>query len=455
MSGFFAIGPGDAHHRLDAGLTRLPNRRYSFPPCGQLMISIPEAYEWIDPGAELPPIFEPEDVESCRRWIEEKHRKCAAVLIMGGGSHCFLGNRPRRVTDILSLRKWNRVLEHSPGDLTVTVEAGCPLTQLNEVLGRAGQFLPFFPVNHQESTIGGLVATGLAGRYAGSLGNIRDYLIGIEVLHPEGIVSHAGGKVVKNVAGYDLCKLYTGSMGSLGVITQMTFKVRPRPAQSQTALLAFSDFGELLEAGVNIRNQIDPAALDLVANDDDLMRPFLPSDYSPSLPPFWIATQAWDSAPLTAWKIETLRSHYPEACLLDPESESQFWIAKEEALRKALHPRSGVTVLRISSPLSLLAQVHLQLSQRVPYEAASGHLRNGTLFVFTKEPEALGEFERLRQEWKSQQVYGSVFKHGLLGGEDSIDVWGPTTQPLDIMTRIKERFDPNGILNPGRFWGGL
>ena len=425
---------------------------------GELMIPIPEAYEWIDPGAELPPVFEPEDVESCRRWIEGKHREPAGVLVVGGGSHCFLGNRPRRVTDILSLRKWNRVLEHSPGDLTVTVEAGCPLTQLNEVLGSAGQFLPFFPVNHRESTIGGLVATGLAGPYAGSLGGIRDYLIGIEVLHPEGVVSHAGGKVVKNVAGYDLCKLYTGSLGSLGVITQMTFKVRPRPAQSQTALLAFSDFGELLEAGINIRNKIDPAALDVVLGDDDLMRPFLesvPAEESSSVPAYWIATQAWDSAPLTTWKIETLRSHYPDACLLDPETERQFWIEKEESLLKALHPRSGVTVLRISSPLSLLDRVHSELTQRVPFKAASGYLRNGTLFVLTKEPEALEEFDKLRQEWKDQQVYGTVFKNGFLSEEDSIDVWGPTSQPLEIMAQIKQKFDPNAILNPGRFWGGL
>ena len=425
---------------------------------GELMIPIPEAYEWIDPDAELPPVFEPEDVEICRRWIVEKNREQAAVLIVGGGSHCFLGNRPRTVTDILSLRSWNRVLEHSPGDLTVTVEAGCPLTQLNEVLGSAGQCLPFFPVNHQESTIGGLVATGLAGRYAASLGAIRDYLIGIEVLHPEGVVSHAGGKVVKNVAGYDLCKLYTGSMGSLGVIAQMTFKVRPRPAESQTALLAFSDFGELLEAGVNLRNQIDPAALDLVLGDDHFTRPFLESalaEESSSQPPLWIAAQVWDSAPLTTWKTETLRGHYPGACLLDPESERQFWIAQESAFRNALNPQSGMTVLKISSPLSLLERVHSELTQRVSSEAVSGHLRNGTLFVFTKEPGALVAFERLRQEWKSQQIYGTVFKNGLPNEGDAIDVWGPTSQPLDIMSQIKRKFDPNAILNPGRFWGGL
>ncbi len=208
---------------------------------------------------------------------------------------------------------------------------------------------------------------------------------------------------------------------------------------------------------VDIRNQIDPAALDLVLADDNFTRPFLESALAPDSPspPFWIATQAWDSAPLTAWKTETLRSHHPGAYLLDSDSERQFWIAQESAFRSALSPKSEVTVLRVSSPLSLLNQVHDQLTQRVSCEAASGHLRSGTLFVFTKQPEALGEFEKLRQEWKDQQVYGTVFKNGLLSDEDTIDVWGPTSQPLEIMAQIKEKFDPNAILNPGRFWGGL
>ena len=195
-------------------------------------------------------------------------------------------------------------------------------------------------------------------------------------------------------------------MGSLGVITQMTFKVRPRPAQSRTALLAFSDFGELVEAVVDVRNRIDPAALDLVLGNDDLTRPFLESALAGDLPPlpsFWIAAQAWDSAPLTAWKTETLLSHYPSACLLDAESERQFWIDQQSAFRSALSPQSGVTVLRISSPLSLLDQVHRQLSQRLPYEAASGHLRSGTVFVFTKETGALGSLKNCARNGRASR----------------------------------------------------
>lgn len=416
------------------------------------MIPIPSVYEWNDAEAKLPPVFEPEDVETCRTWIKEKHQKQAAVLLVGGGSHSFLGNPPRRTTDILSLRKWDRVLEYSPGDLTVSVEAGCPLSRLNEVLGRAGQFLPFFPVNHREASIGGLVSSGLSGRYEGSLGGIRNYLIGIEVLHPEGILSRAGGKVVKNVAGYDLCKLYTGAMGSLGVITQLTFKVRPRPARSQTTVIAFSDFAKVVEAVVDIRNRIDPAALDLISAGElePQIRETLPSDQ-----PLLLAVQVWDSDALTTWKLDELRRQYASAHLLDKAEEQQLWDSSEKAFVHALRPKSGVTVLRIGTPLSRLDEVHGQLSQRIPHHAISGHLRDGTLFLFTTEPEALLELEKLRREWLDQQVYGIVFKNGFPRGTGSVDVWGPTSQPLDIMRRIKKEFDPNAILNPGRFWGGL
>ena len=187
----------------------------------------------------VPPVHEPPDPESCRDWIRERDRAGDAVLILGGGGQWFLGNEPERATHILSVRRWARILDHSPGDLTVTVEAGCPLERLQKTLSEAGQFLPFRPPNYRHSTIGGAVATALAGRYGPAVGGMREHLIGIEILHADGRLSHAGGRVVKNVAGYDLCKLYAGSMGTLGIITHATFKVRPLPPASRTGVLEF------------------------------------------------------------------------------------------------------------------------------------------------------------------------------------------------------------------------
>lgn len=408
------------------------------------MIPIHQAYQWIQPGAVLPPVYEPEDVESCRRWIGRKNGERAALLIAGGCSHWFLGNTPPRVTDVLSVRRWNRVIEHSPGDLTVTVEAGCPMVELNEVLKASGQFLPFFPVGAQNATIGGIVSTGLSGPYGPSLGSPRDYLIGIEVLHSDGIVSHAGGKVVKNVAGYDLCKLYTGSMGALGIITKLTFKLRPRPQHSATLLLPFESFPELVEAALKIRDKTDPAALEVIQPGTA----FLSRHLAPSR--FILAVQALDSPEVVQWKVSTIRRQFPLSQLLDEKAEQELWTLWNEDFRRALEPENGVAVLRISSPLGQLATVYRALSHAIPFHAMTGHFRNGHLFLFAKGSEFSEGWLTFTKEWISQHVYTTLFKADAQVRKGA-DVWGLTSQPVSIMEQIKKALDPNGILNPGRF----
>ena len=408
------------------------------------MLPINQTYRWIHPESIPPPVFEPDDVESCRQWIARKHEARAAVLIGGGSSHWFLGNNPPRVTDILSLRKWNQVIEHSPDDLTVTVESGCPCLKLSEVLKESGQFLPFFPVNSQHATIGGIVATGLAGPYGPSMGGPRDFLIGIEVLHAEGILSHAGGKVVKNVAGYDLCKLYTGSMGSLGIITKLTFKVRPRPQHSATLILRFDSFPELLKAAVNIRDKIDPAVLEVIQAGPTFLRHTLGS------PHLLLGVQTMGSAPLVEWKTSTIGEEYPQAQLLSEKEEQELWATWDTDFRSALQAQNGRVVLRISSPLACLTEVYQSLSERIPFEAMTGHLGNGTLSLFTSGSKFLKDWQEFGANWISRSVYSILFKADA-AVKNHINVWGPTTQPLHLMRRIKEKLDPNGILNPGRF----
>lgn len=403
-----------------------------------------QSYRWIDSRGLPPPIFEPEDVETCRRWIIEKNREAAAVLIAGGTSHWFLGNNPARVTDILSLRKWKKVIEYNPGDLTITVEAGCPFLELTEVLRNHGQFLPFFPVNSQSSTVGGIVASGLSGPYGPALGGPRDFLIGIEVLHPEGILSHAGGKVVKNVAGYDLCKLYTGSMGSLGVITRLTFKLRPRPQETRTMTLGFDGFPDLFEAAVQIRDRVDPAALEIIQPGDS----FLAERGGPAR--FLLAVQLLDSTSLTAWKVSTITESFPQAQLLTDREEQELWSAWHGDFCQALQPANQRAVLRVNSPLGRLTEVYRTLAQEIPFEALSGHMRNGTLFLFTAGTEFLPPWQKFAREWISKDVYSMLFKADA-EVKTGIDVWGPTTQPLNLMKKIKQRLDPSGILNPGRF----
>jgi glycolate oxidase FAD binding subunit len=151
------------------------------------------------------------------------------VIPRGGGSQLGLGNRPRKADFILSLERLNQVIEHAWGDMTVTVEAGCAIDKLQSVLREHGQQLGADPMYPEQATVGGVLATAESGTLRIRYGAIRDLVLGVEMALPDGSVIKAGGKVVKNVAGYDLTKLVIGSLGTLGIITRAVFRLHPVP----------------------------------------------------------------------------------------------------------------------------------------------------------------------------------------------------------------------------------
>jgi glycolate oxidase subunit GlcD len=170
-----------------------------------------------------------------------------------------------RITIKLCTGRLNRILEHEPADLVATAQAGVSLSAFNAELNKRGQWLPLDPPDDGSATLGGVVATGLAGAQKCGYGSPRTYVIGMRVALANGKVTKVGGRVVKNVAGYDLCKLFTGSRGSLGVILEMTFKVRPRP-QSETTVIASGSVSSLLQSARSILEQrLFPVALELIS----------------------------------------------------------------------------------------------------------------------------------------------------------------------------------------------
>src|SRR5205085_10616283 len=155
-----------------------------------------------------------------------------AVVPSGAGTWIDVGNPLRRVEVIVSTRRMQRIIEHEPADLIAIAEAGVTLDALNAELGKAGQWLPLDPPDDGRATIGGVVATGMSGAQCFGYGSPRSSVIGMRVALADGRIVKAGGRVVKNVAGYDLCKLFTGSYGTLGWILELTFKLKPRPMQT-------------------------------------------------------------------------------------------------------------------------------------------------------------------------------------------------------------------------------
>jgi FAD/FMN-containing dehydrogenase len=167
------------------------------------------------------------------------------VIPAGAGTWLEMGARPERFDLVVSTAKMNRTLEYEPADLTATVEAGVPLAAFNRRAAEDRQFIPLDPFGAERSTIGGVIATASSGPLRCAYGTPRDWLIGVAVVAADGRITRAGGKVVKNVAGYDLCKLYTGSFGTLAVIAETSFKLRAIPPHEKTVIFYSRDVESL------------------------------------------------------------------------------------------------------------------------------------------------------------------------------------------------------------------
>ncbi|MBF8286481.1 MAG: linked oxidase-like protein, partial [Dehalococcoidia bacterium] len=182
----------------------------------------------------------PSSYEQVAAVMRYAHAEGLAVIPWGGGAHIHVGNVPARYDIALGLSRLNAVVEHEPADLTATVQAGMTLSELQGRLGGAGQLLPLDPPGGERATIGGILAANASGPWRHAFGSARDMTIGLRVVTAEGRITRAGGRVVKNVAGYDLCKLYIGSLGTLGVIVEATFKVASLPREQRAAVATFA-----------------------------------------------------------------------------------------------------------------------------------------------------------------------------------------------------------------------
>jgi glycolate oxidase FAD binding subunit len=187
------------------------------------------------------------------------------MLPSGSGSKLAWGGLVAGVDLLISTARLNRVIEHAIGDLTVTVEAGTRLADLQALLAKAGQFLPIDAAYPQQATIGGIVATADAGSWRQRYGGVRDMLLGLSFVRSDGQLAKAGGRVVKNVAGYDLMKLLTGSYGTLGILTQLTLRVYPLPESTQTILIS-GEASTISQVNQTLLNSaLTPTALDLLS----------------------------------------------------------------------------------------------------------------------------------------------------------------------------------------------
>jgi glycolate oxidase FAD binding subunit len=422
----------------------------------------PEASLW---GSSPAPVVFAESEEEIQRVVRWAAETGVSVVPRGRGAYAGYGNRVNRDFVILSLERMSGVLEHSAGDLTVTVRAGTSLANLRDHLSRRGQFLPLDPPRPEMTTAGGAVVTGMTGPKRLKYGSVRDWVIGLRVVLADGRVIRTGGKVVKNVAGYDMNKLFVGSLGTLGIITECTFKLRPVPPVEILILLEADDWNAVQRLSRRLLDSpMEPAAVEAV--NGEAMRLFSEAWQAPcgvmvGFEDERSAVEAqWDR--LKSWATEEgLRLRFA----LEGGDAAEGWRVLGEAVPGALDPPESETAVvakgitlpdRVPEMLRAVDEVSSEEDLRA---IAHGGAGTGVVRAVLRAPKErlnalTAALKRLRGRFEEPGGY-LVLEQAPLEVKELIPVWGRSPGGLFMMRRLKERLDPDGRLNPGRFVGGI
>jgi glycolate oxidase FAD binding subunit len=390
-------------------------------------------------------VIEPGTPQEVARALKIATSAGLSVVPRGGASKMDWGNPPRGGAIqngglILSTRRLNRVVEHAWGDMTATAEAGCTFQQLQQTLAEHGQRLALDPLWPDQATIGGILATNDSGPLRIRFGSLRDLIIGITLALPDGTLAKSGGKVVKNVAGYDLPKLATGSLGTLGIITQAIFRLHPVPHESRTLSFSNTDSRTMNALVLAIQDcNMVPTGVQVRAG----------SSSTPEVDLRFEGTAAGCEAQIE----QTLRIASGARRIESPadvwNARSTLWGGAEPSVvcKFSLLPADLGTFL----DLIRKASEPLQWPWRLVAQAVGvGYLRlegNDTGAL-------LNVLQDLRKNLETRG--GSlVILRCPLEIKSKMDVWGSAGDALPLMRSIKAQFDPTGALNPGRFIGGI
>jgi glycolate oxidase FAD binding subunit len=330
------------------------------------------------------------------------------------------------------------VLEHAWGDMTATVQAGCTIAVLQATLAEHGQRLALDPLFPERATVGGVLATNDSGPLRVRYGSLRDQVIGMTVALADGTLARSGGKVVKNVAGYDLPKLMTGALGTLGVIVEATFRLYPLAAAVRELRLDAPDLQSANRALLAVLDStLAPSAIQLRAG-------------SAAVPQLDLRFEGLPAA------LEAQERQLAEYTGLRPQpGDPQIWRAGEALWAAPTALVCRVSVLPADIAKLCAAAERLASVLRLSWAAAVGGLGVGWLRLEGANDEVLlAALARLRDDIAG--FGGSLAALGCPASlKPRIDVWGEQGDMLPLMRRVKQRFDPNGALNPGRFVGGI
>jgi len=421
-------------------------------PCLQSQIA-----QAVTPKTQIDCIIYPSTPAELAEAIACAHTQRWRVLLCGSGSKLHWGGLAQEIQVVISTARMNRLIEHAVGDMTVTVEAGMRFAELQALLAKSGQFLTADPAYAHTATLGGIVATADTGALRQRYGGIREFLIGISLVRTDGQAAKAGGRVVKNVAGYDLMKLFTGSYGTLGAISELTFRLYPLPAASQTVVLMGDAEAIAQAAATLLASGLTPTAIELLS--------------AAAVKALSLDSSGLNSLGLVArfQSIEISVKKQTEQVLemgqalglsgvsLTDAAERSLWqqwqeLMEHRASESQIFCKIGVLPARAVETLVKLADLPNLDSPNGTLAIATLHASSGLGTVrCAASPQILLD---LRQICQSQGGFLTLLE-APIALKQKLDVWGYPGNALGIMQRLKQQFDSENLFSPGRFVGGI
>ena len=366
---------------------------------------------------ELTPGTPQELAEQLRDANANRH----SIALRGGGSKAGMAG-PIVASDIvISTSRLNRILQYEPRDLTISVEAGLPWQEFSAALAEHRQMVPLDPNFADTATVGGVVAANLSGPRRRLYGSVRDMVIGMTFATLEGKLIRTGGMVVKNVAGLDMAKLMIGSFGTLAAIAIVNFKLNPEPAGTRTFVQEFVRVAETIAARDKIlKSVLQPMAIDILKS-----------------------TQGYDLLVQAGGSAAVLDRYTRELSgfrVLDEEQEQVLWGNIREFTPDFLRDHPNGAVMRVSCALSEVGPVLDALP--IPAIARAG---SGVCYGYFAETRSM----------RFPAVGQSVIEFGPQSFRESADLWPNPGSDFEMMKKVKEMFDPLGLLNCGRLYGRI
>jgi glycolate oxidase FAD binding subunit len=391
-------------------------------------------------GAQPKLVIEPGMESELAEVLRLANEAGLAVIPRGGGTKLGWGNPPACADLILSTARLTKIIEHAWADLTVSVEAGCTIQRLQETLAQHGQRLALDPLWPEKATVGGVLSTNDSGALRLRFGALRDLIIGATIALPDGTLASSGGKVVKNVAGYDLPKLVTGGLGTLGVITRAVFRLHPLPRTKRS----FSVFATKAE---------ETQRFVLAVQDSKLAHTFLQSQFSDEAPPvsdvLFEGTEAGLAAQESQLRSLAAPANVMEAPTPTGAARQELWtFVDPNTTAVAKISLLPADLARAMGGVEQAAKLHQLRWRALVYATGLGWVR------LEGKPAALsGALQLLRVELETHG--GSLVALHRPEKMAEFEAWGSMGDALPLMKALKQRLDPKTTLNPGRFVGGI